>query len=141
MVHQSEIVVRYAETDQMGIVHHSVYPIWYEVGRTDFCRALGVPYSEMEAMGVMTPLIEMGSRFISPAKYEDLLLLETRLVKLDSVRIKFSYKVYQQADGKLINTGNTTHMWVNSESFQMVQLKKKHPDLYTKLKAAVSEEN
>ena len=139
MIHQSTIVVRYAETDQMGIVHHSVYPIWYEIGRTDFCRALGVPYSEMEATGVMTPLIEMGSRFIFPARYEDRLMLETRLIKLDSVRLKFAYKVHQEAGGKLINTGTTTHMWVSSKSFKMLHLKNTYPDLYAKLKAAVSE--
>lgn len=71
MIHHTSIVVRYAETDQMGIVHHAVYPVWYEVARTELIRQIGIPYSQMEAMGVMTPLVELKSRYKGVTRYED----------------------------------------------------------------------
>ena len=100
MITQTRIVVRYAETDRMGIVHHSNYPIWYEVGRTDFCQEMGLPYSQMEAQGIMTPLIEVNSRFIKPAQYEDELDLRTRLLLVDGMRLKFGYEIYKAGEDK-----------------------------------------
>ena len=60
MKSESKIVARYAETDQMGIVHHSVYPVWYEVARTDFIKQVGMTYTQMEQIGIMLPLVELG---------------------------------------------------------------------------------
>ena len=69
MISKSQVVVRYAETDQMGIAHHANYPIWYEIARTDLIKNIGMTYSEMEHMGVMTPLVELGCRYIGTAHY------------------------------------------------------------------------
>ena len=76
---ESSITVRYAETDKMGIVHHSAYPIWFEIGRTDFIKQAGMPYSVMEEKGIMTPLTELNCKYYLPAYYEDELTVETRV--------------------------------------------------------------
>ena len=79
---QSNIVVRYAETDQMGIAHHSVYAVWYEVARSDFIKQIGMTYSEMEKEGVMTPVVELTSKYRLPACYEDELTIEVSIGRL-----------------------------------------------------------
>ena len=130
MYQGSKIIVRYAETDKMGIVHHSIYPVWYEVSRTDFVKELGLQYSEMEKQGVMTPLVEMHSKFIMPADYEDELIVKTKIGKLSPVRIIFEYEVYK--DEVLINTGSTMHAITNTE-LKPINLKKVNEEMYNKL--------
>ena len=88
MISKSQVVVRYAETDQMGIVHHSNYPVWYEIGRTDLIKETGITYSELERMGVMTPLVELSCRYIGVARYEDVLTVETSIAELTPSRIR-----------------------------------------------------
>ncbi len=140
MITETRIVVRYAETDRMGIVHHSNYPIWYEVGRTDFCQEMGLPYSQMEAQGIMTPLIEVNSRFIKPARYEDELILRTRLLLVDGVRLKFGYEIYKMGESKPMNTGSTLHLWVDAQSFKPINLKSLRPELYAQMRSLMEPE-
>ena len=135
MISKTQIVVRYQETDQMGIVHHSVYPVWYEVARTDFCRNMGMSYSEMEELGLMTPIYEVHSCYKAPAKYEDVLTVEATLVKISEYRLEFSYRIFK-AD-TLIHTGNTTHVFVNSKDFKLVNVKKHFPKIYDMLKSTM----
>lgn len=129
MISTSKINVRYAETDQMGIVHHSVYAVWYEVARTDFCKAVGLPYKDMEASGVLTPLVNLGCKFIKPALYDDTLTIKTRISKLTPARVEFSYEVYKEGEIKPINTGFTTHALVD-ENLHPINTKKVHPEIY-----------
>ena len=128
MISESKIVVRYAETDKMGIVHHSVYPIWYEVARTEFCQKMGMPYSKMEEAGVMTPIYEVHSHYRSPARYEDVLTVEARVDKISEYRLEFSYRIFQGEI--LIHTGSTIHVWVDSETFKIINIKKKYPEIF-----------
>ena len=90
---KSYITVRYAETDRMGIVHHANYPIWYEIGRTDYVKLFGTTYSDMEASGVMTPLLNLTCHFGRPAQYEDRLIVRTWCIHLTAARIEFAYTV------------------------------------------------
>ena len=76
---ETEMVVRYAETDQMGIAHHSNYPVWFEIGRTDFFKKIGFPYSQIESMGILLPLTDMKCKFTKPAKYEDTIVIKTQI--------------------------------------------------------------
>lgn len=128
MISTSEIIVRYQETDQMGIVHHSVYPIWYEVARTDFCGKMGLRYSKMEAMGIMTPIYEVHSHYKSPARYDDVLTVQTTVKRLTPYRIEFQYEIYKE--DTLIHCGETVHVWVDSKEFKPLNLKKYFPDVY-----------
>lgn len=133
MVSVSKIVVRYAETDQMGIAHHSNYPVWYEVARTDLIKKIGLTYSEMERMGVMTPLVELHCRYIGVCRYEDELLVEACVEELAPARVKFRYQIFRSGEEKPIHTGYTLHAWVDSQTFRPVSLKKRYPDLYQKI--------
>ncbi|MDE6314738.1 MAG: acyl-CoA thioesterase [Lachnospiraceae bacterium] len=138
MVSKTELTVRYAETDQMSIVHHSNYPIWYEAGRTDFIKGLGMTYTEVEAQGVLLPLLELHCKYIQAAKYEDEIIVETRVSGLSVVKIEFSYKVYRKRDGVLLNTGSTVHGMVTKE-LRPIHMKKEKPELYDMLQGALEQ--
>ena len=129
-------MVRYAETDKMGIVHHSVYPIWYEVARTDFCKQMGFPYEKMEELGVMTPLIGLECKYKKPALYDDELEVRAKVSKLTPVRIDFSYEVYKQ--NECINTGITSHALVGRDR-RPINVKKAYPELWNLISKTIEE--
>jgi len=135
-VSETRFVVRYAETDQMGIVHHSNYPIWYEAGRTDFIRQLGMPYSQIEAQGVLLPLIELNCKYKSYSKYEDQITVKTRVKELSYTRITFSYEVYRNDEPDAVNYGETMHVWTNTE-LKPVNIRKYASHLYELMLEAV----
>lgn len=139
MVTESRIVVRYAETDQMGIVHHSNYPVWYEVGRTDFIKAMGISYSEMENRGILVPLLSLDCQYRRPALYEDELTVRTHLVRANAVKMEFEYQIFKKGEYEPINTGHTLHGIVN-HNLQPIPLKRTHPDIYEMLQNALQDE-
>lgn len=93
MEHSSEVRVRYAETDQMGVAYHANYLVWCEVGRTDFIRALGVTYAEMERQGVRLAVSDATLRFHSSARYDDVVRIATRLTGVRSRMVTFAYEL------------------------------------------------
>jgi acyl-CoA thioester hydrolase len=113
----------------MAIVHHSNYPIWYEAGRTDFTAAMGMPYDQIEEQGVMFPLLELHCKYIQAAKYGDVVIVETSITKLSIVKVEFSYKVYRESDGVLLNTGSTVHGMVTKE-LRPMNMKKEKPEIF-----------
>ena len=129
MISKSIVNVRYAETDKMGIVHHSVYPIWYELARTDLSKEAGFPYSKMEEVGLMTPLVELNCKYYSPAYYDDELTVTATVSKLTPARIVFYYEVFRKASDKPINTGYTVHAIVNKD-MKPINTKKVFPEIY-----------
>ena len=129
MISKSIVKVRYAETDKMGIVHHSVYPIWYEIARTDLSKQANFPYSKMEEMGVLLPLVELNSKYYSPAYYDDELIVTATVSKLTPARIIFSYEVFKKDSEKPINSGYTVHAIVNKD-MKPVNTKKLFPKIY-----------
>lgn len=139
MISKSTIVVRYAETDQMGIAHHSEYPVWYEVARTDLIKWIGITYTQMEQMGVMLPLSELTCRYKGAARYEDVLTVTAQVESISAARITFAYAVYKEGEEKPINTGSTTHGFVDSRTFRPINMKKKFPDLYNKMEDMIEE--
>ena len=92
---RTKVTVRYAETDRMGIVHHSNYPIWYEIARNDYIKMFGISYTDMENAGVMTPLLNLSCHFGIPALYEDELISPSTWVRglVTAARIIFTYTV------------------------------------------------
>ena len=109
--HETEIRVRYAETDKMGIVHHSNYLIWFEAGRSDLCRARGFSYKEMEERDdALMVVAESYVRYKSPAYYEDLLSVRTRVAEIRSRSIRFIYEITRPEDGVLVAEGETLHL-------------------------------
>ncbi len=126
---KTDIVVRYAETDQMGIVHHSNYPIWYEVARTDFIKGIGMSYSDIEKKGCMLPLLELRSCYKGSAKYEDELLVTTKIKQISFTRITFYYEIFKKNENVLINYGETMHVWTD-KTLKPLNMKKCAPDIY-----------
>lgn len=108
----SSIEVRYAETDQMGVVHHSVYPIYFEQARVDWLRLMGMHYQKMEDSGVMLPLSRLTIDYKKPAKFGDILNVEISLNKLPGATIIFDYIIKNQND-ELLTFGQTTLVFVN----------------------------
>lgn len=109
--HESEIRVRYAETDKMGIVHHSNYLIWFEAGRSDLCRARGFSYKEMEENdNALMVVAETYCRYKSPAFYEDILIIRCRVAEIRSRSVRFIYEIFRPADGVLLAEGETLHL-------------------------------
>lgn len=108
--HETEIRVRYAETDQMGIVHHANYLIWFEAGRSELCRSRGFSYKEMEDDDALMVVAESYLRYKSPAYYEDVLLIRTKIAEVRSRSIRFVYEVYRAADDELLAEGETLHL-------------------------------
>lgn len=127
MIFEHNIKVRYQETDQMGVVHHSVYPIWYEEARNNFISAINIPYSEIEKQGFMLPVSKLECKYIKPAYFEDLLVIHTKIEKISNVKIDMTYKIYKE--DILINTGYTEHPFVD-KNFKLVNLKKSNFNLY-----------
>jgi acyl-CoA thioester hydrolase len=132
MISETKITVRYAETDQMGIVHHSVYPIWYEAARTDAIKKIGMTYSSLEKNGIMTPLVELNCKYIVPAEYEDVLTIKVEISKLTPARIVFNYQIFKEGIEKPINMGSTIHAWVGKD-LKPINLKRQYPDIFEKV--------
>ncbi|NLT15461.1 MAG: acyl-CoA thioesterase [Clostridiales bacterium] len=130
---ETRLTVRYAETDRMGIVHHSNYAVWFEAGRTDFIKQAGISYSELEARGVFLPLYEITARFKSPARYEDEIAVITSLKQLTRVRLLLSYEVVNTTTNTLLATGETLHAFTNT-ALKPLNVEKALPDVYALLK-------
>jgi len=105
----SNLRVRYAETDQMGIVYYANYLVWFEVGRTDLLRRTGWSYREMEKDGVSLPVIESHCTYRQPARYDDELEVRTTGSVVSPVRVRFEYEVVRPADNATLVTGFTVH--------------------------------
>jgi acyl-CoA thioester hydrolase len=107
----SRIRVRYAETDQMGVVYHSNYFIWFEVGRVDLLRQLGFTYREMEQEdGCYIAVVDARCRFKAPARYDDEITIRTHLKNVRESLIHFAYEAVRECDGTLLAEGETTHI-------------------------------
>jgi acyl-CoA thioester hydrolase len=107
--------VRYAETDQMGIVYYANYLVWFEIGRVELLRSLGLAYAQMETdHGLILPVIEASCRYRSPARYDDEILIETRPALLRGSVLKFAYRILRKApegdDHKVLAEGETVHV-------------------------------
>lgn len=133
---RTKITVRYAETDMMGIAHHSNYAVWYEAGRSDYIKLFGTSYTEMEKSGIMLPLLNLTCHFGLPAMYEDELIIRTKAINLTAARIVFTYSVKRiENDGSEteLGYGTTEHGFVDSKTFRPCSIKKRMPDLYNKM--------
>lgn len=130
LISETKTIVRYAETDRMGIAHHSNYPIWFEIGRTDFIKQIGVSYSEMEKKGLLLPLIELKCFFKGSLTYEDQITILTQIKKLTYSRLIFYYEIFKDGESnKPMTVGETTHVWTNPD-LKPINIKKYFPDIY-----------
>jgi len=112
---ETQVRVRYSETDQMQYVYYGNYATYYEVGRVEVLRQLGITYKSLEDSGVMMPVLETHSYFHKPAKYDDLLTIKIRIPQLPLVKIKFEYEIFHE-DGTKLHSGDTTLAFIEMKS-------------------------
>lgn len=122
-----KINVRYQETDQMGVVYHANYLVWFEIGRTAFIEALGFHYHDMEQAGVVSPVTHIEADYISPAKYGEPCFVTTWVERYDGLRTRYGYEVTNGADTLLVK-GFSDHVIVKKDSFRPLSVRKKFPD-------------
>lgn len=113
-INETEIRVRYGETDQMGVVYHANYAVYFEVGRTEWLREYGLSYSSMEAEGIMLPVISLQINYKNSARYDDKLKVITTLKKIPTASIEFDYEL-RKINGELLATGNTVLAFIDME--------------------------
>lgn len=128
----TELRVRYQETDQMGVVYHANYLVWFEVGRTSFIREFGYSYPQLEAKGILLPVVDVGAQYRHSAKYDDVIVVKTNIAEVGPSKVVFHYLVIRKADDRLLATGHTKHIWVSRE-MKRVRLPEYFPDLYERL--------
>ena len=114
--HETRIRVRYAETDQMGVVYYANHFVWMEIGRVEFCRSRGFSYRQIEEEdGIYMVVVEAYCRYRAPARYDDEVLIRTAVDRLTSRSISFRYELKRATDGELLATGFTRHVFCNTE--------------------------
>jgi acyl-CoA thioester hydrolase len=126
--------VIYGDTDQMGVTYYANYLKWFEMGRNDFMRKIGTPYTSVEKTGLYFPVVEVSCRYHSPAHYDDVIVIETSLTELGPVTLTFSYELSRQRDKQLLSTGWTKHACLDHEG----QITKMLPNMQATLKAGLS---
>jgi len=109
------IRVIYADTDAMGIVYHANYIKWFEVGRAELMREIGIIYSELEALGYKLPVTKIGCHYFLPAKYDDVLVIETEITSLKQASIRFDYVIRDEMKEKVLAEGFTLHPFINKD--------------------------
>jgi acyl-CoA thioester hydrolase len=113
---ETKLRVRYAETDKMGVVYHSNFVIWFEVGRVELLRDLGFQYSDMELQDdCHIPVVDLRVRYKSPAQYDDVIVLRTEIKNVRASLLHFGYEVFRDSDRTLLATGETTHIIVDKK--------------------------
>jgi len=140
MISETIIRPRYGETDQMGVIYHSNYFRYFEVGRTDFYKAIGFAYKDLESVGVLFPVLSCGCTFMSPARYDEEIIVLTRLETFKHARFRMHYDIVRrEGDGEVrLVSGFTEHAFANRE-LRPINIKKTHPALYEELMKAMEE--
>lgn len=114
-IHTTEIKVRYAETDQMGIVYYANYLVWFEVARTEYFLKEGLDYREVEKQGYFMAVLDAYCNYKAPARYGESLLIETYPLDVKNSSLKFSYKIFRKNDNILLTEGYTTHVLIGRD--------------------------
>lgn len=116
MTVETRFRVRYAETDQMGVVYHAHYVVWMEIGRVEYCRTIGVRYRDMEEQdGVLLAVAKVQCRFVAPARYDDEVTVATRVERAHPRLVTFAYRITRAEDETLLAEGETTHVFCDRE--------------------------
>jgi acyl-CoA thioester hydrolase len=132
------IRVRYAETDQMGVVYPGNYYTWFEVGRSEFFESLGYTYKRLEEEGIILPVIESSCQYIQPAKYYDEIIIRTKIDSLKGIRLTFNYEIIRKEDETVLAKGKTIHAFVD-KSLKPVRIKKVNKKVWELLNNCITE--
>jgi len=114
-MHRYPLRVRYGDTDQMGFAYYANYLRWFEIGRAEMLRSLGMSYREVEESGVRLPVLEATCRYLEPARYDDEIAIETGVRELSRASVRFGYRVVRMRDGARLAFGSTRHCYMNPD--------------------------
>jgi acyl-CoA thioester hydrolase len=128
-ISEKKIDVRYAETDQMGVVYHANYLVWLELGRTQLIQDLGLSYVKMEEDGIVAPVLDLQISYKKPFRYGDIATVKTWIKSVSPLRVVYGYEILNQ-HGDLCVTAETTNVCVKKEGFRPISLKKQYPEWY-----------
>ncbi|HLG98554.1 MAG TPA: thioesterase family protein [Bryobacteraceae bacterium] len=116
MTHETRFRVRYAETDQMGVVYYANYLVWMEIGRAEYCRAAGVRYKDMESVdGIRLAVVEAQCRYLHPARYDEEVAVETGIARANRRMVEFEYNIRDAATGQARASGSTKHFFLGPD--------------------------
>ena len=135
-VYETVVRVPYADTDRMGIVYHANYVKYFEMGRTECLREFGFPYAELEKEGVWMPVASVFCEYKSPAKYDDLLVIRTRVAELKGATIVMAYEIYKKGETELLARGETKHP-ITDDQLRPIRLRNVKRELYDKMKESL----
>lgn len=127
LVSKKEIEVRYAETDQMGVVYHANYLVWMELGRTKLIQDLGYNYAEMEKDGIISPVIDIAASYKKPLRYGESAVIHTWIEAYDGFRVTYGYEIFNDSN-ELSVTGESKHVCVKKDSFRPISIKRSYPE-------------
>ncbi len=133
MITETKIDVRYPDCDRMGIVHHAVYPIWYEAARMDFFSKMGFSYLDMNALGINPPLVELNLKYSQPATYPGTVTIRTRLTFYAPKKLELQYETW--FEGTLCGTARSFHIWTGPD-MKSLDMQENLPEVYRKIEAA-----
>ena len=139
-VWEEDIKVRYVETDQMGVVHHSHVPVYFEIARTALFKNFIKSYAAIERRGVFAPIVMYSVEILSPAFYEDVLTVRVFPMDYTGVRLTLSYKLIRKDTGEILAKGFTTNVFVD-ENRKPLNIRNKYPEIYEKVMAVFYEDN
>ena len=134
--HCTTIRVRYADTDQSGAVYHANYVIWFEAGRSDTMREHGVPYAELERLGILLPVMDLHVRYHRPARYDQLVEVWTHVAELTRSKVRFGYSVRLPGDSQPLATGHTLHPFVDKDN--RILRMDRYPELWEQIQSATA---
>ena len=127
--HKTKIRVIYADTDAMGVVYHTNYIKWFEVGRSELLRSIGYPYSRLEKEGILLPVAECSCKYRLPAVYDDILEITAKIAEVKAATVTLDYEIKRQESGELLATGWTKHA-ITDPAFKPIRLRNKNEGLY-----------
>jgi len=135
-IHKTDVRITFAETDCMGIVYHANYIKFFEIGRTEYMRDIGYTYAQLETDGVWLPVATVSCEYKAPAKYDDLLEVQTVVKEFKGATLVMAYEIYRKETGELLVRGETKHP-LTDDKLRPIRLRNVNPDLYDKLKSIV----
>jgi acyl-CoA thioester hydrolase len=138
LVVTKEVEVRYAETDQMGVVYHTNYLVWMEIGRTALIQELGFNYADLEKEGFIAPVLDLQASYKKPVRYGEKAIIKTWVEAYDGIRTTYGYEILSE-DGEVAVTGMTKHVCVKKDSFRPVPFRKVSPQWHEAYEKAKKE--
>jgi acyl-CoA thioester hydrolase len=123
---ETRVRVRYAETDQMGVVYHANYLIWMDIARVEFCEHIGFDYREMEQEGVVIAVVEARCRYLYPARFNDEVLIRLSVLETTIKSLRFAYEILRASDNRKIASAETAHLYLQRANFRPTRLPERY---------------